>query len=181
MCSRKVIDFVRDAVMANRYTHPIRVIEIGSFNVNGEARLAFSTVPVQEYIGTDIRPGPGVDVCLPFHKLIEAYGYESFDVVVCCEVAEHVQQWKTLISVMKMLVRENGLIIFTAPSKGFPKHDYPDDFWRFEVDDVVNIFSDMNFPTVVVEPEGPGVFCYCTKPDNFEEVDLKNYTVGSVE
>jgi hypothetical protein len=62
------------------------VVELGARNVNGSIRSLFAPVAGLRYLGTDIAPGPGVDVVTPGESLtLEA----PADVVVCCEVLEH--------------------------------------------------------------------------------------------
>lgn len=63
---------------------PKRVIEVGSYDVNGSVRPLFPEA--DSYIGLDRRAGPGVDV------VADALTYTPdgpVDLVVCCEVLEH--------------------------------------------------------------------------------------------
>jgi SAM-dependent methyltransferase len=95
-----------------------RVVEIGSYDVNGSVRDIFGTS--REYIGVDLREGPGVDMV--------AFGHEldlpdaSFDVAISGECLEHDPYWvKTILNMCRM-TRSGGLVAFTCGSSGRPEH-----------------------------------------------------------
>lgn len=46
------------------------------------------------------------------------------------------------ISQMKQVCKPGGLLLISTRSQGFHVHDYPGDFWRFEIEDMKVIFSD---------------------------------------
>lgn len=85
-----------------------RVLEVGSYNVNGSVRPLFAAAA--SYTGLDQRDGPGVDVA----RDIRAYEAEPFDVVVCCETLEHDAQPLELIRAMRRLLAPGGTLILTA-------------------------------------------------------------------
>ena len=180
MCDIACIDFglkyLKKSEVENR-----RVIEIGSYNVNGSLKPDIIKYLPEKYLGIDIAPGPNVDEVCDVYDVIKKYGPSSFDVVVSTEMLEHVEFWKVAISNMKNLTSENGCIILTTRSKGFRLHNYPHDFWRFEVEDMKNIFSDFIIEKIDSDPCAPGVFIKATKPENFIENDLSNYEVYRME
>jgi SAM-dependent methyltransferase len=141
-----------------------RVIELGSYDVNGSVRPLVAVLKPTEYVGVDLRPGPGVDVvgdvCSGF--LRDRYG--QFDLVISTETLEHVQSWPLFVHEMKRMAKPGGHLLLTCRSPGFALHDYPGDYWRFTVDDLRTAFGD--FDLLVVEPdhEAPGVFLNATKP-----------------
>lgn len=95
---------------------PIRILEIGSRNINGTVRDHF---PAADYVGVDLMPGPGVDVVgdaskQTFKKL--------FDLVLCCEVFEHTDRWPVLLSAAYMALRPGGRIIVTCAARGRRAH-----------------------------------------------------------
>lgn len=111
------------------------VLEVGSLDVNGTIRQQFSDhTRFPSYIGLDMRPGDGVDVqargdALPFVD-------ERFAVVVALEMLEHDSCfWHTLQETHRVL-RLGGWLMLTTRAFGFPRHDYPHDYWRFTAEGV---------------------------------------------
>ena len=78
-----------------------RVIEVGSYDVNGSLRSIVESLGSAEYIGADIRNGPGVDVMCPAENLAERFGKGSFDIVISTCTLEHIRDWKLAISNIK--------------------------------------------------------------------------------
>ena len=109
---------------------PVKVVEIGSLNVNGSLRdVCPSGV---DYIGLDFSPGNGVDIviedpyCLPLPDA-------SADVVVSSSCFEHSEFfWLTFLEAIRLL-KEGGVFYLNAPSNGF-FHRWPVDCWRFYPD-----------------------------------------------
>ena len=108
----------------------VRVLEIGSRDINGNVRDLFNG----EYIGIDMLDGPNVDEVINAHDLPSIYEEESFDVILCLETIEHdAAFWKTL-EVINYLLKREGYVILSAPTYGFPYHGYPYDYYRFSRD-----------------------------------------------
>jgi SAM-dependent methyltransferase len=109
----------------------LKVVDIGSFDVNGSYRTLF-TDPGWQYTGVDLEAGPGVDVVLASpYRLPFATG--SVDVVVSGQAFEHIEHfWMTWLEIQRVL-RPGGLVFLIAPSRG-PEHRYPQDCWRFYPD-----------------------------------------------
>ena len=127
---------VRDfaALHKNRITG--RVLEVGSFDVNGTIR---DILPVT--VGTDMRAGPGVDVVLSAYSLVEHFGLESFDCVVSADALEHIEDWKTAMEQMWMVLKRGGVMLLTMANQDKGRHAYPDDYWRFPKDDFKRLFG----------------------------------------
>ena len=107
---------------------PLRVLDLGSYDVNGSYRPFFEK-PNWRYEGADMGPGPNVD-----HVLTDPYRWsladESFDVVVTGQAFEHIKfYWRTFDEMVRVL-RPGGHIFLLAPSKGV-EHRHPVDCWRF--------------------------------------------------
>jgi SAM-dependent methyltransferase len=108
----------------------VRVIDIGSQDVNGSLR---TLVPTHfEYLGVDFVAGKGVDVLLddpyslPFEK-------ESVDIVLSSSCFEHSEMfWLVFLEIMRIL-KPSGLFYLNVPSNG-SFHRYPVDCWRFYPD-----------------------------------------------
>lgn len=160
-----------------------RVLEVGSYNVNGSVRPYIESLGPSEYIGVDMREGPGVDLVLNAGSLVEYFGPYRFDIVVCAEVLEHVEDWRSAVQNMKEVLQTDGLLVLTTRSYGFPLHEYPGDYWRFEIVDMVKIFADMDI--VALEPDTlvAGVFVSARTIDDGENksVELYNINVRAME
>ena len=99
------------------YYNQSRVLEIGSYDVNGSVRSNFKSV--KEYIGVDLIPGPSVDVVMRGHQ----YRSDSkFDIVLSIESFEHNSDWLETFKNMERLACDDGLVIFTCATKGRPEH-----------------------------------------------------------
>jgi hypothetical protein len=99
------------------YFKQSRVLEIGSYDVNGSVRSTFKDV--HEYIGVDLIPGPSVDVVCKGHL----YRSESkFDIVLSVESFEHKSDWIETFNNMVNLTDEDGMVIFTCATKGRLEH-----------------------------------------------------------
>ena len=89
-------------------TQPLQVLEIGSLNINGTARVHW---PNARWLGIDRQRGPGVDVVCDF---LDWDSHASFDVVVCCEVLEHSSEWRAIVGRVKPLLMAGGCFVGTC-------------------------------------------------------------------
>lgn len=157
-----------------------RIIEIGSYNVNGSFRSFVQSRKPAEYIGVDIEKGLGVDVVCGVENIIEKFGKESFDIVISMEMVEHVKNWRKAISNIKNICKPGGTILITTRSYNFSYHGFPYDFWRYEIDDMKHIFSDCIIKKLEKDPVEPGVFIKVVRPDKFTEKSLSDYELYSI-
>ena len=112
-----------------------RFLEVGSRNINGAPQRRTST-----YWGIDRIIGEGVDVQADGHSI--PFSNESFDYCICAETLEHdTEPWTTAKEIFRIL-KFGGLLIVTVPGIGFPRHDYPSDYWRFTTDGLALLFKD---------------------------------------
>jgi SAM-dependent methyltransferase len=179
MCHRSVLAFVMthisEADVASK-----KVLEVGSFDVNGSSRGMIELLAPSSYIGVDMRPGPKVDRICNASDLVVTFGVESFEVVVSTEMLEHVEDWRGAISNMKRVLAPGGILLLTTRSPGFPLHDHPGDYWRFTKQDALEIFSDMEEIDVAEDPMFPGILVRAKKPVIFLEADLTKKIVLGV-
>jgi SAM-dependent methyltransferase len=95
-----------------------RIIEIGSYDVNGTVREIFAGN--KEYVGVDLTPGPGVDRVGFGHDVDAPDG--SFDIAISGACFEHDPMWRETFANMVRLTRPGGLVAFTCASRGRPEH-----------------------------------------------------------
>lgn len=127
-------DAVLAYVGANIPAEHGRVLEFGSRDLNGSVRPLFADAAV--YIGVDNIDGPSVDVEADA-ATVEVPGL--FDVVVCCEVFEHVDD-PTALAIVQNAHRhlmDGGTFIATMAGPGRAAHSaiaatglMPGEFYR---------------------------------------------------
>jgi len=158
-----------------------RVLEVGSRDVNGSLRPFIELyLHPKLYIGVDIENGKGVDRIIPAEELTKNFGIGSFDVVLSSEMLEHVIDWRKVINEMKSVLKESGYIYLTTRSLGFVRHSYPYDCWRFELDDMRQIFSDFEILKLEKDKDTPGVLLKARKPMNWKQNDLLGLAMYSM-
>jgi SAM-dependent methyltransferase len=158
------------------------VLEVGAWDPDGSLRAAVLAGGPRSYVGTDIRPGPSVDVIADVGRLRERFGRERFDLVLAIELLEHVADWRGAFSNLKGVLRPGGRLVLTTRSIGFPEHFGPFDHWRYEQDDMRRILRDMEILVIAADPHPgrPGVFVAATKPSGSVEADLADVALHSV-
>ena len=109
--------FVRGVLANHDGGRGRRVLEFGSYDVNGETRALFREPA--EYVGVDHRAGPGVDVVCLFHDYRRQ---EPFDIFACCNTFEHDPFWEQSLANGLAHLRSGGLVILTVPH-GYVEHE----------------------------------------------------------
>ena len=168
---------VSNIVFAARMLRPevvagCRVLDVGACDFNGSIRPLLESYGPAEYLGIDVLAGPCVDRVMDANDLVSEFGEESFDIVIAMEMLEHSPEWQHSVRAMKGVCKRGGLLVVTAPSHGYPYHGYPDDYWRYDLDDFRAIFSDCEIICLEHDPSGPGSQICVRKPQDFQEVDL---------
>ncbi|MEK7554763.1 MAG: methyltransferase domain-containing protein [Patescibacteria group bacterium] len=157
-----------------------RVIEVGSYDMNGSMRPTALAWKPAEYVGVDIVPGPGVDVICDADDVIKKFGKERFDVVISTESIEHTRNWRTVISNLKNLAAPGGVILVTTCMPGHYYHPHPGDFWRYTPEDFKEIFGDLEIKAIASDARTLGVYLRAVKPKNFREKDLSSFKLTSI-
>jgi len=180
MCNVAVIEFFIEHVRPSEF-HGKRVLEVGSKYVNGSIRpLVERFFKPKEYLGIDIEPGKFVDMVLPAEEIVKYFGEESFDIIISTELLEHVSSWRVVINNIKAALKRGGYVYITTRSYGFPRHGYPYDFWRYETDDIIKVFSDFDIIALTKDHEAPGAFLKARKPLAYTPTDLSNIAIYSI-
>jgi hypothetical protein len=142
------------------------VLEVGSLDVNGSLREHVEKLSPMRYIGTDIVDGPGVDFVVPAEKLLARYGADRFGLVLSTEMLEHAEHWREALWNMMAVTAVGGLMVVTTCSPGFPRHDWPNDWWRFDLADFRWMWEGWSIDDLQPHPNPwlPGVFIRARKP-----------------
>ncbi len=131
----KMQRFCEQLVVPEYAGKTIRILDIGSQDINGSYRVFFDR-DGWSYVGVDMAAGKNVDIVLdnPYAwKEIEA---ETFDVVISGQALEHIEfPWLTMLEIARVL-KPGGLCCLLAPSNGY-EHRYPVDCYRFYPDGMV--------------------------------------------
>jgi SAM-dependent methyltransferase len=110
---------------------PIRepLYEFGAYRVQGtpeeDLRPLFEGM---EYVGSDMREGPGVDRVLDLHDI--DLPDASAACVICLDTLEHVEYPRKALAELYRILRSDGIAIISSVFE-FPIHNYPNDYWRF--------------------------------------------------
>ncbi|MGH8670549.1 MAG: class I SAM-dependent methyltransferase [Burkholderiales bacterium] len=109
-----------------------------------------SLFPEAEYLGVDLRAGPGVDVVLdltrPFEEIDRSLGGKRFSTIFCLSVLEHCDQPFVMSDNMVKLLKPGGKIYVSVPF-AWKFHGYPSDYWRFTHEGVKKLFPTLEFDT----------------------------------
>lgn len=108
----------------------IKVLDIGSFDMNGTYKELFNNWGNVEYTGCDMSAGPNVDIVLK-----DVYNWKdiednTFDLIISGQVFEHVEYpWLTMKEIERAL-KPSGFCIVIAPNAGV-EHKAPKDCYRY--------------------------------------------------
>jgi SAM-dependent methyltransferase len=95
-----------------------KVLEIGSYDVNGSVRQSFASAG--RYVGVDLQEGPGVDLVGFGHEIDHPDG--SYDITLSAECFEHDPYWQETFTNMARMTRPGGLVAFSCASRGRLEH-----------------------------------------------------------
>lgn len=116
----------------------LSVLDVGSCEVAGGSYRTLFPLDRFDYKGLDMTPGPNVDIApaLPYHWTEVAS--DSFDVVISGQAFEHMEFFWLAAAEMARCLKPNGLLCIIAP-RGFERHRYPVDCYRFDADGMIAI------------------------------------------
>jgi len=180
MCDISVLTFFIDYCKPEEFNNK-RVLEVGSRFINGSIRPFIEKfLHPKEYVGIDIIKGKFVDKIVAAEDIVSYFGENTFDVVIASEIIEHVRDWRLVLQNLKDVLTEKGYLFITTRSKGFPLHDYPFDYWRFEIDDMKEIFSDFKIKAILKDNRYPGLFFKAQKPEIYKYRSMDNIKLYSI-
>lgn len=128
-----------------RNWEPLKIADIGSYDVNGTYRPIFVEYPRWEYIGFDICEGPNVDIVIP--EAGDWIGRGLFDVVISGQCVEHVRKpWEWIKQVASM-GRVGATFCIIAPNT-WVYHEHPIDCWRLWPEGMKALFDEAGLTTI---------------------------------
>jgi SAM-dependent methyltransferase len=146
--------FLRGLVraVAQTFSLPGPILEIGSYQVEGQERIANlrDLFPGQDYLGVDDRPGPGVDMVASVEDLPQADASVGTVLSVC--TFEHVRRFWRGFEEIRRVLRPDGTIFVACPFY-FHRHGHPSDYWRFTPEALEVLLED--YPSKIVGWQGP--------------------------
>lgn len=138
--------------IAETFDLPQPIVEIGSYQVAGQEAIANlrSFFPGKDYVGIDMRPGPGVDRVANVEALPFASG--SIGTVLALNTFEHVRCfWRGLDEAHRVL-RPDGALVMSTPFH-FRIHQFPHDYWRFTPAAYETLLE--SYPSKIIGWHGP--------------------------
>lgn len=142
-----------------------KVLEIGSYNINGSVRPLFSGAA--EYVGIDPRMGPGVDLTF---AAADYDGEQRFHIVVCCETLEHAPDPEGVIGCAERALKPGGLFILTAAGEERTPHgvnggplngEHYQNITRTDLRGWLKGWADVHITT---NPDAGDIYAVATKP-----------------
>lgn len=175
---KSVMDFGKRIITEDLIKDKI-VLELGSRNINGTLSTHCKQFKPLSFTGIDYVQGDNVDKVLDLVELKKEYSDNSVDFILSTELMEHVEDWITVVNNMKDIVKVNGYIFLTTRGKGMIKHGYPYDYWRYEIEDIKDIFSDMDIIVLERDTELPGILLLVKKNSNNKK-DINNIKLYNI-
>ena len=134
-----------------------RVLELGTKRSYAERSTRHdSWVPnASEFIGSDVEEAVDVDAIADVHKLSQAFGDESFDIILSCSSFEHFK-YPLLAAHEVMKTLKIGGLLFIQTHQSYPLHSAPYDYFRFSRDAITALFgTQMGFNVITTDYQFP--------------------------
>jgi hypothetical protein len=127
MAQRLIRDFVADLARVVELPDPI--VEFGSMWVEpGQEADLRPLFPGRSFLGTDVRPGPGVDRIEDLRALSFRDG--EVGTSLCLDTLEHCEDPVTACRELHRVTSEGGVCVISSVML-FGIHAYPSDYFRF--------------------------------------------------
>jgi SAM-dependent methyltransferase len=127
MAQQLIIDIVAELAALLEFPEPI--VEFGSLQVEpGQPNDLRPMFAGRRFIGTDLRPGAGVDRVEDLRSLTFSDG--EVGTALCLDTLEHCEDPLAACRELHRVVRDDGLCVVSSVML-FPVHGYPNDYWRF--------------------------------------------------
>ncbi len=127
MAQQLIVDFVAELARTLELFEPI--VEFGSMQVeSGQPNDLRRLFAGREFLGTDLRSGPGVDRVEDLRALSFADG--EVGTALCLDTLEHCADPRGACRELHRALCPGGLCVISSVMF-FPVHGYPHDYWRF--------------------------------------------------
>lgn len=131
------------------------IYEFGAMQVPGyegfaDLRPFFSG---KQYVGCDMREGPGVDKVLNLHNI--DLPNDTAGTVICFDTLEHVEYPHKAMEEVFRITKPGGMVIISSVMN-FAIHEHPYDYWRFTPEAFKSLLKP--FDTVFVDYAGDEIF-----------------------
>jgi SAM-dependent methyltransferase len=138
--------------VAETFTLPGPILEIGSYQVQGQESVADlrTLFPGRLYLGMDVRAGRGVDLLGSVEGLPLADA--SVGTILAVSTLEHVPHFWRAFEEMHRVLRPDGALLIACPFY-FHLHAHPHDFWRFTPEALELLLTP--YPSKIVGWHGP--------------------------
>lgn len=138
--------------VAETFDLPAPILEVGSFQVRGQEEIADlrGLFAGKQYIGLDVRAGPGVDLIADVESLPQADA--SIGTVIAMNTFEHVPRFWRGFEEVRRVLRSDGALLVSCPFY-FHIHDHPNDYWRFTPQSLELLLD--GYPTRIIGWHGP--------------------------
>jgi len=120
---------------------PLRIGDVGSYDVNGTYRAIFASEPRWTYVGMDMAAGNNVDIVLNGEDDWNNVPEASFDVVISGQTMEHTRRPWIFARQLARLGKRGALFCVIAPFT-WPYHCHPIDCWRVFPDGMRAVLED---------------------------------------
>ena len=126
----------------------LKILDVGSYDVNGTHRSIFFNNAKWLYYGLDVEAGPNVDIVS-----VDEYNFglddNSFDVTISGSTAEHVRDVFAWMKEIARVTKKGGLICIITPSR-IDEHRFPLDCWRIMPDGMSYLFEIANLEAISI-------------------------------
>jgi SAM-dependent methyltransferase len=153
------------------------VLEIGSKDYGSTAPFRRELDFTGEYVGLDLQPGPGVDLVGDLSLGLCGLRHESFALIICCSVLEHVKKPWEMAANIERLIRPDGNVYIAVPWV-WRYHGYPKDYYRFSHSGIQELFPRLEWREVCFATEVPGAFLPIRSDEEAQQICDRLMGVG---
>jgi SAM-dependent methyltransferase len=114
----------------------VRLLDVGC---GGQPYYPLFADVAASYDGNDVEPGPRIKYVSPVESL--PIPDESYDVVLCTQVMEHVRHPHQALREMTRVLAPGGHLLMTTHGV-YPFHPHPGDYWRWTRQGFEAMFED---------------------------------------